>query len=423
MKDPDHLSRREWLKLLGVGGAGVALGELLPPEPGRPFPQRQAPNVAWNSSGPLVAYPQKLPLIVLTDRPVQLETPRDYFASPFTPNAAFFVRWHLDQHPNAIDLSRWRLEVGGQVRRVLSLSFDDLVSKYPAVTVAAVNQCSGNSRSRLQPRVPGGQWGNGAMGNAVWTGARLSSLLEAAEVQPGAVAVQFEGLDRGRGPIGKGSHSFLKSLNLDEPALHDSLVAYAMNGEPLPMLNGFPIRLVVPGWFATYWVKALTWIRVLDQPDDNFWMKSAYRIPDTPRGSTTPDSARAGAVRMIPIHRMPVRSFLISPDGNAKLPAGLPVTVRGIAFSGYGRLGKVEISEDDGHSWRDAELGTDHGPYAFRTWEAAWTPRETGVATLAVRATDEGGNMQPDEGVWNPGGYLWNRIERQSIVVGGGGRL
>src|SRR5207237_4617021 len=171
-----------------------------------------------------------------------------------------------------------------------------LVSKYPAVTVAAVNQCSGNSRSRLQPRVPGGQWGNGAMGNAVWTGARLSSLLEAAEVQPGAVAVQFEGLDRGRGPIGKGSHRFLKSLNLDEPALHDSLVAYAMNGEPLPMLNGFPIRLVVPGWFATYWVQALTWIRVLDQPDDNFWMKSAYRIPDTPRGSTTPDSARAGAV-------------------------------------------------------------------------------------------------------------------------------
>ncbi len=118
-----------------------------------------------------------------------------------------------------------------------------------------------------------------------------------------------------------------------------------------------------------------------------------------------------------------MRSVLISPDGKAKLPAGLPVTVRGIAFSGYGRVGKVEISEDDGHSWRDAELGTDHGPYAFRTWEAAWTPRETGVATLAVRATDEGGNMQADEGVWNPGGYLWNRIERQSIVVGGGGRL
>src|ERR1051325_5442924 len=374
MTDPDHLSRREWLQLLGGGSAGLALREVLPLAPGHPLPARQVPNPFWNSSGPLVTYPQKLPLIVLTDRPVQLETPRDYFASPFTPNAAFFVRWHLDQHPNAIDLSRWRLEVGGRVRRVLSLTFDDLVSKYPAVTVAAVNQCSGSSR--FQPRVPGGQWGNGAMGNALWTGARLASLLEAAEPEPGAVAVQFQGLDRGRGPIGKGSHSFIKSLTLEEPALRDSLVAYAMNGEPLPMLNGFPVRLVVPGWFATYWVKALTWIRVLDQPDDNFWMKSAYRIPDTPRGSTTPDSARAGAVRMIPIHRMPVRSFLITPDGSAKLPAGLPVTVRGIAFSGYGGIVKVEISEDDGHSWRDAELGTDHGPYAFRTWEARWTPRE-----------------------------------------------
>src|SRR5437773_5150578 len=136
-----------------------------------------------------------------------------------------------------------------------------------------------------------------------------------------------------------------------------------MNGEPLPMLNGFPIRLVVPGWFATYWVKALTWIRVLDQPDDNFWMKSAYRIPDTPRGSTTPDSARAGAVRMIPIHRMPVRSFLISPDGNAKLPAGLPVTVRGIAFSGYGRVGKVEISVVAGPLKKKAVRCTKHEPY------------------------------------------------------------
>src|SRR6266571_4034048 len=217
MTGPGHLSRREWLKLLGVGGAGVALGELLPPEPGRPLPQRPAPNLAWNSNGPLVAYPQKLPLIVLTDRPVQLETPRDYFASPFTPNAAFFVRWHLDQHPNAIDLSRWRLEVGGQVRRVLSLSFDDLVSKYPAVTVAAVNQCSSNSRSRLQPRVPGGQWGNGAMGNAVWTGARLSSLLNAAGMKSGSLQVQLQGLEQGEGPEGMGSRSFMKSLDLDSP--------------------------------------------------------------------------------------------------------------------------------------------------------------------------------------------------------------
>src|SRR5881628_669921 len=329
MTDPERVSRREWLKLLGVGGAGLALGELLPPAPGpgRLLPQRQAPNVAWNSSGPLVAYPQKLPLIVLTDRPVQLETPRDYFASPFTPNAAFFVRWHLDQHPNAIDLSRWRLEVGGQVRRVLSLSFDDLVSKYPAVTVAAVNQCSGNSRSRFQPRVPGGQWGNGAMGNALWTGVRLRELLDAAGVKQGSVQVQFQGLETGPGPQGSGSNVFLKSLELSDSALDEAVVAYLMNGEPLPMLNGFPLRLVVPGYFATYWMKCLTWIRVLATPDENFWMKTAYRVPDTLRGNTTPEEMKAGGVKTIAISRMPVRSFLISPDGSSKIPAGMNVTL------------------------------------------------------------------------------------------------
>src|SRR6266568_417139 len=419
MTDPEGVSRREWLKLLGVGGAGLALGELLPPAPGpgRRLPQRPA-NLAWNSSGPLVAYPQKLPLIVLTDRPVQLETPRDYFASPFTPNAAFFVRWHLDQHPNAIDLSRWRLEVGGQVRRVLSLSFDDLVSKYPAVTVAAVNQCSGNSRSRLQPRVPGGQWGNGAMGNAMWTGVRLRELLDAARVKSGSVQVQFEGLDTGAGPNGMGSNRFLKSLDLTNTALDETIVAYLMNGEPLPMLNGFPVRLVVPGYFATYWTKSLSWIRALETPDDNFWMKTAYRIPDTPRGTTTPEDIKAGKVRTIPIERMPVRSFLISPDGSSKIPAGLGVTLRGMAFSGYGKVVKVEVSDDGGSSWRAAELGEDHGAYSFRSWEAPWTPKTPGKHSITVRATDEKGNVQPDEAVWNAGGYLWNKIERQELVAG-----
>jgi DMSO/TMAO reductase YedYZ molybdopterin-dependent catalytic subunit len=194
-----------------------------------------------------------------------------------------------------------------------------------------------------------------------------------------------------------------------------------MNGEPLPMLNGFPVRLVVPGYFATYWMKCLSWIRVLDAPDENFWVKTAYRIPDTPRGNTTPEDVKAGTVKTIPIARMPVRSFLISPDGDSKVPAGLSVTLRGIAFSGQGRVVKVEFSEDSAKTWKEARLGEDHGPYSFRTWEATWTPKTPGHYTLAVRATDEKGNVQPDEGVWNPGGYLWNKIERQEIVVGKAG--
>src|SRR5262245_34115584 len=191
-----------------------------------------------------------------------------------------------------------------------------------------------------------------------------------------------------------------------------------MNGEPLPMLNGFPVRLVVPGYFATYWMKCLTWIRVLSAADENFWMKTGYRVPNTPRGNTTPEEMKAGGVKTVPITRMPVRSFLVSPDGGSKIPAGMNVTLRGIAFSGNGKIVKVEISEDGAKTWREVELGEDHGAYSFRTWEVKWAPKAPGNYAVAVRATDEKGNVQPDEPVWNPGGYLWNKIEKQEFVVG-----
>jgi len=210
----------------------------------------------------------------------------------------------------------------------------------------------------------------------------------------------------------------MKSLDLTNPVLGECVVAFAMNDEPLPMLNGFPARLVVPGYFATYWLKSLSFIRVLDAPDDNFWMKSAYRIPDKPRGNTTPEEMKLGNVATVPIARMPVRSFLISPDGAAKIPAGFPLRLRGIAFSGYGGIRKVDVSTDDGAHWSDARLGTDAGEYSFRTWSFEWPPKASGRYRVAVRATDAKGNMQSDETVWNPGGYLWNRIERQEVVVG-----
>jgi DMSO/TMAO reductase YedYZ molybdopterin-dependent catalytic subunit len=421
--------RRDALKLLGAAGGGLALGKwfavgdtALAQQQSEartiePFTGPGA-NPYWNSVGPYVSEPQKAPLILLTDRPVQLETPRNYFHTAFTPNEAFYVRWHLSEIPNNVDLADWKLKIEGNVNKPLALSLSDLMEKFKPVSLAAVNQCSGNSRSRLQPRVPGGQWGNGAMGNAMWTGVRLRELLDAAGVKEGSVQVQFQGLETGQGPKGLGSNAFLKSLELSNPVVDESIVAYSMNGEPLPMLNGFPVRLVVPGYFATYWMKCLTWIRVLNAPDENFWMKSGYRVPDTPRGNTTPEEAKAGGVKMVPITRMPVRSFLISPDGSTKIPAGMSVTLRGVAFSGYGRVVKVGVSEDGAKAWREARLGEDHGPYSFRTWEAMWTPKAPGKYTLAVRATDEKGNVQPDEPVWNPGGYLWNKIEKEEITAG-----
>lgn len=418
------LSRRSLLSILGASGGTLALrafarrvdaAQAPPVMPS--FTGREA-NPYWNCVGPYVSEPQKAPLILLTDRGVQLETPRWYFQTAITPNPAFYVRWHLSGIPNSVDLKQWRLHIEGNVAKPVSYSLTDLMQKFPAETFVAINQCSGNSRSLLEPRVAGGQWGNGAMGNARWTGVQLRELLRAAAPKASSVQVQFQGLDSGVGPEGYGSHSFLKSLDFANPILDECIVAYAMNGEPLPMLNGFPVRLVVPGYFGTYWMKCLTWIRLLDKTDDNFWMKTAYRIPDTPRGNTSPADVKAGTVKMIPIERMPVRSFLISPDGNTKIPAGMPVQVRGIAFSGYGGVTKVDISTDALKTWQPARLGEDLGRYSFRTWEFTWTPKTPGRYALAARAADSAGNKQPDEPVWNPGGYLWNRIERQSYFVG-----
>ncbi|WP_337844952.1 molybdopterin-dependent oxidoreductase [Thermus sp.] len=419
-----HLNRRHLLKLLGLGGGLLAARPALAQtsaqaETSLPSFTGPGPNPYWNGVHPYAVYPQKLPLLRMTDRPVQLETPRHYFRTAFTPNEAFYVRYHLDEIPNQIDLSQWRLKLEGNFERTVELTFEELVTRFKPVSIAAVNQCSGNSRSRFQPRVTGGQWGNGAMGNALWTGVRLKDLLDYAGVKPGTVQIQFEGLDRGKGPENLGSGRFIKSLDLNDPVMEEVILAYLMNGEPLPMLNGFPLRLVVPGKFATYWLKHLTWIRALTEEDKNFWMASAYKVPDTPNGSTTPEDVAAGRVKTVPIghFNMPVRSFIVDPDGSYPLLAGVPVKVRGVAFSGHGRVVKVEVSTDDGKTWRPAMLGPDYGPYSFRTYEFTWRPSQPGEYILAVRATDEKGNVQPDTPIWNPGGYLWNKIERQKVVV------
>ena len=422
------ISRRALLNRMGLASVAIGVGawpEIFPAlgqgqdheKPIESF-TGPGPNPHWNSIGPYISEPQKAPLILLTDRPVQLETPREYFQTVFTPNDAFYVRWHLSGIPNAVDLKTWRLQIEGNVNRPVALSLAELVRNFKSVSVAATNQCSGNSRSRLQPRVPGAQWGNGAMGNAMWTGVPLRELLDMAGVREGSLEVQFQGLETGPGPNGYPSNLFLKSLELSNNVIDECVVAYLMNGEPLPMLNGFPVRLVVPGYFATYWIKCLTWVRVLSAADDNFWMKTGYRIPDTPRGNTTPEEMKSGNIKTLPIGRFPVRSFIVSPGGDSKLIPGAPVSLRGIAFSGYGRIVRVEISDDDGRTWSSTALGEDYGPYSFRTWSSSWTPKSAGRYSLAVRATDSKNNGQLDQPIWNPGGYLWNRVERQEFIAG-----
>ena len=217
--------RRDLLKLFGAGSAALVLGRVnlagaqVSSQAVGPLPTFTGPeaNPYWNGVNPFVTYPQKLPLLRLTDRAIQLETPRQYFDRAFTPNPAFYVRYHLELIPNSVDLGTWRLHLEGSFDKPMQLSFEDLLRNFPAVSIAAVNQCSGNSRSRFQPRASGGQWGNGAMGNALWTGVRLADLLRHAGTKPGTVQFQFQGLERGPGPVGKGSHAFLKSLDVNDP--------------------------------------------------------------------------------------------------------------------------------------------------------------------------------------------------------------
>jgi sulfite dehydrogenase len=375
--------------------------------------------VAWSaatdpilSGRPLVRYPEKTDLILLTSRPPQLDTPMKYFDRAITPNAAFYVRYHVFPIPTSVDLSAWRLKVTGHVENPLVLSMDDLRSNFSASSVVAVNQCSGNSRGRSEPRVFGGQWGDGAMGNAEWTGVPLREILEKAGLKKGAVQVTFNGLDAPAAPT---VPDFVKALDvsriMDDPNV---LVAHQMNGEPLPMLNGFPARLVVPGWYATYWVKNLSEITILDREFDGFWMKRAYRIPDTPCGCVEPGTV---PVRTVPISRMNVRSFFAAPQNGARVVAGRPVTLKGIAFDGgYGVI-EVQMTSDNGMTWRKVSLGKDLGRYSFREWTARWTPPRPGTHHLMVRAVNKIGESQSSEPLWNPSGYLRNAIEHLDVMA------
>jgi DMSO/TMAO reductase YedYZ molybdopterin-dependent catalytic subunit len=358
----------------------------------------------------LARYPQKTDLILLTDRPPQLETPLRYFQSDLTPNDAFFVRWHVSGIPTTVDLQTFRLEVGGHVRKPLRLSLQDLQSKFEPVSLVALCQCAGNFRSFFEPKVPGGQWANGAMGNARWKGARLKDVLDAAEVLPETIQVGFHGLDVP--PLEK-TPRFEKSLQIDHARDGEVMIAYEMNGEPLPMLNGFPIRLVVPGWYSTYWVKALSSITALDQPLKTFWMDKAYRIPDNAAADESPQQL---APATVPISHMPVHSIFVQPEPDKRLRVGQSCEMTGVANDGGKGIRRVEISQDGGQTWSDATLGADLGRYSWRSWRASWTPSAKGPYRLMVRATNGSGETQPKE-QWNRSGYQRDVIEHIDVVA------
>jgi DMSO/TMAO reductase YedYZ molybdopterin-dependent catalytic subunit len=403
---PRHLTRRDLITkaaALGVGGVLAPWRALAGETVTLPFA---------NGVRPLATFPQKRPLILQTSRPPQLETPFSVFDEGiFTPNDAFFVRYHLAGIPTEIDVETFRVAVGGAVKTPLTHSVADLKKNFDPVEIAAVNQCSGNSRGFSQPRVPGGQLANGAMGNARWKGVRLKDVLEKAGIAAGAKQVTFDGLDTAAIPK---TPDFVKALDIDHALDGEVMLAWEMNGADLPMLNGYPLRLVVPGYYGTYWVKHVNRITVTEDVFNGFWMNPAYRIPDTP-GACVPPGTKPGST--VPIARFNVRSFITNPADGAVLHAGRETKLRGIAFDGGAGITEVAVSSDGGKTWREARLGKDHGNYSFREWTAAFTPKKAGPLDLRVRATNRIGESQPAKPLWNPAGYMRNVIESIQVTV------
>ena len=361
---------------------------------------------------PLVALPGKRPLIKRSFRPPNFETPLADLRQQFTANDAFFVRYHLAAIPE-VDARTWRLRIGGaSTKRPFELTLDELKRGFDHVTIAAVNQCSGNRRGLFTPRAGGVQWTYGAMGNAVWGGVRLRDVLKRAGVNADALEVVLDGADQQLLP---GTPDFVKSLPID-PALDEhTLIAFEMNEQPLPHWNGAPARLVVPGWTATYWVKHLTAVRVEPKAFDGFWMKSAYRIP-TGKFPGARFASQENA-ETTPITEILINSLVTSHADGDRLALGRQAEIAGWAWDGGSGINTVEMSLDDGRSWRPTKLGEAPSAYSWRGFRAALNTSKTGPLRVSIRATGRNGAQQSDKLTPNPSGYHHNIIQTLTLEV------
>jgi DMSO/TMAO reductase YedYZ molybdopterin-dependent catalytic subunit len=389
-----------------AGGVALAGGQLLLP---RSILAAGLPSGAIESEE-LYALPGKQPLIKRSFRPPNFETPVGQFSDAITPNDRFFVRWHLASIPE-IDPREWRLSIGGDAAsRPFELTLEQLQRDFEQVETVAVCQCSGNRRGLSDPHVPGVQWGYGAMGNARWKGVRLKDLLAKAGIGKDAVEVAFDGADRGALDA---TPDFVKSIPAWKAMDENTIVAWEMNGEPLPHWNGAPARIVVPGWTATYWMKKVVGIRVLAQPLTNFWMAKAYRVPKG-KFATVDRFTTQETPENTPITEIVVNSLITSVSEGQKVKAGSPLVVRGIAWdAGYGIRG-VDLSVDGGRSWQSAELGADLGRFSFRSWQYVFKPSR-GRYTISARASNGLGATQVEQLIFNPAGYNNNVIQRIGI--------
>ena len=360
----------------------------------------------------LFALPGKVPLIKKSFRPPNFETPIQYFRAVITPNDAFFVRWHLSEIPN-VDAKTWKVTVGGDsIERAATYTLAQLKADFPAASITAVCQCSGNRRGMSEPHVAGVEWGAGAMGNAVWRGVRLKDVLARSGVKSSAIEVAMNGADHA--PMDK-TPDFVKSIPISVATADDTLIAFEMNGKPLPHWNGYPARLIVPGWTGTYWVKQLTSISAISKPESNFWMKTAYRLPRDK--FPTPHFASQVAAANEPITAIVTNSLITSLTFAQQLPRGKPVAIRGIAWDGGSGIVRVDVTADGGTTWQPARLGADHGRYSFREFSLDVPTKGPGTMVVMARATSRSGETQVEHLIYNPAGYHHNVIQRLYLEI------
>lgn len=360
-----------------------------------------------------IAFPEKRPLIMYSDRPPLLETPRDVFTSVLTPNDQFFVRWHMPDIPTHIDPDTFTISVNGLVNKEMKITLNDLKTDFEQVEVTAVLQCGGNSRSAFKPIAGGIQWGSGAMGCARWKGVRLRDVLDRAGLHKDAVWVGFNGSEKS---AYYETPEFIRELELSELDDH-VILAYEMNGEDLPYLNGYPLRLVIPGYYSDSWIKMLSNITVTNKYRKLFFMDVAYRVPDNETESETPENRFP---KTKPIKKMNVKSIIGYPTKNSIITHKAHVVIRGVAWDGGHGIKDVMVSVDGGKTWDKALLDDgSQGRYGYRAFRYSFKPTEFGKVKIMSKAISKLGEEQPlaKDIKWNHGGYKYNGIDEVTVEV------
>jgi len=350
--------------------------------------------------------PGKEGMIVRSRRFLDLETPVEFMSTWITPTPHFYVRNHMFEPAN-INAQKWSLSVGGEVEKPFTFTLADL-SKMEQHEVVNTMECAGNGRSLQNPKVPGIQWGKGAVGNARFRGPRLRDVLQKAGVKTGGKHVMCRGLDVVPGNV----PPFIRSIPIEKALDTDTLVALEMNGAPLTRNHGFPARVLAPGWVGAASCKWLTEVKVLDKEFEGNFMSPGYRFPNQPGKPGEPVKPEDTH----PMTSLTVKSLIATPSDESNLKSR-STKIQGVAWAGDAEVKSVDVSTDGGTTWQAAQLGKEQARYACRQWSYEWKPAKPGTHVICSRATDSQGRTQPQEAVWNPSGYLYNVIDRIQIHV------